>query len=253
MCYYVTSRLSASDIFSLEHDFVVKWQEEETTPYFVAAGFAYPRLPAITAEHNFRLLNWGLVASWQKDWAEASKFRMQTLNAVSDTIHSKPSFRNAVKHGRMCVVPVNGYFEWHDAGGAKYPFFIYPRNNALFLLAGLYEYWTNPASAETMCTFSIVTTAANERMSWIHNLKKRMPAILSTADAKTWLDKGVPFDRKKELLKPYSQQEMADHSISRLITSRKQNPNSPAVVEPFVYPELSHPEGEEEGQTSLFD
>jgi putative SOS response-associated peptidase YedK len=238
MCYYVTSKLSATEIAGLEHDFVLKWEEQETTPYYVAAGFAYPKLPVITAEPRFRLLQWGLIPNWQKDWENASKFRMQTLNAISETVESKPSFRGAIKAGRTCVVPVNGFFEWHHGEKEKYPHFIFPRHDQVFLLAGVYEHWTNPALGEQYETFSILTTEANERMSWIHNSKKRMPAILSLPDAKLWLDKSVPFKAKKHVLRPFDQERMADHTISRLITSRKQNPNSPEVMEPFKYPEI---------------
>ena len=252
MCYYVASKLTGAEIYGLEHDFVVRWEEEETTPFFVAAGFAYPKLPVITSEKRFRLLQWGLIPFWQKDWESASKFRMQTLNAVSETLESKPSFRNAVKASRTCIIPVNGFFEWHHGEKEKYPFFIYPRHTSFFYLAGLYEYWTNAALEETFCTFTVITTAANERMAWIHNTKKRMPAILNGPEAKMWLDKDIAFSAKRELLKPFAETEMADHTISRLITSRKENPNQPAVVEPFTYEELSGPRPDAAGQATLF-
>ncbi len=239
MCYYVASKLSGAEIYGLEHDFVVKWEEEEMTPYYVAAGFAHPRLPVITSEKRFRLLSWGLIPGWQKDWESASKFRMQTLNAVSETIHTKPSFRAAVKASRNCIVPVNGFFEWHHGEKEKYPHFIFPRNEALFYLAGLYESWTDQRSGKVHETFSIITTPANKRMEWIHNTKKRMPAILSKESAKVWLDKEVPFDLKRALLRPFDEEPMADHTIGRLITSRKQNPNRPETLEPYEYPELS--------------
>jgi putative SOS response-associated peptidase YedK len=135
-------------------------------------------------------------------------------------------------------VPINGYYEWHHGEKEKYPHFIFPRYDKVFLLAGIYEQWTDPVADECLETFSIITTAANERMSWIHNSKKRMPAILSLADAKRWLDREVPFADKKDMLKPYSQEQMADHTISRLITSRKENPNCERVMLPHVYPEL---------------
>ena len=88
-------------------------------------------------------------------------------------------------------------------------------------------------------TFTIITTRANDRMEWLHNSKKRMPAILDLSDAKVWLDKGISYDEKKKLLEPFDSNLMADHSISKLITSRKENPNSTRVIEPFEYPELA--------------
>ncbi len=53
-----------------------------------------------------------------------------------------------------------------------------------------------------------------------------------------WLDTSVPFSSKKQLLDPYDAALMADHPISKLITSRKENPNCEAVMQPFGHNEL---------------
>jgi putative SOS response-associated peptidase YedK len=239
VCYYVASKLSGSEIYQLEHDFVVKWEEEETDAYYAVSGFAHPKLPVITSEKRFRKMSWGLIPLWVKDWDTAKKLRVQTLNAQCEGVDTKPSFRGAIKGNRFCIVPVNGYYEWHHhANGQKYPHFIYPKNDKIFYLAGIFEKWINPANSEVIETFSILTSAANDRMAFIHNSKKRMPLILSKDNAKLWLDTSLPFSEKKQLLTSYDQNEMLDHTISRLITSRKDNPNQPAVVEKFSYPEL---------------
>ncbi len=143
-----------------------------------------------------------------------------------------------IKNGQFCVVPINGFYEWHDMKGVKYPHFIYPREAPYFLFAGLYNSWTNTAIDEVHDTFTILTTRANERMEWIHNIKKRMPVILSTENARLWLDKSVSYEQKKHLLEPCNVNLHSDHSISKLITSRKEKPNQPAVMKPFEYPEL---------------
>jgi len=241
MCYYVASKLSASEIFQLEHDFVLNWKEEDNYDgYYAVSGFAHPKLPIITAEKKFSFFNWGLIPAWVKDWETAKKLRIQTLNAQSETIDSKPSFRNAVKEGRFCVVPLNGYFEWHHhSNGEKYPFFIYPKSEKFFFCAGLYENWKDNASGNLLSTFTILTTQANARMEKIHNSKKRMPVILNMDRAKLWLDHSLLFSQKKEMLIPFDEDLMRDHPISKLITSRKDNPNQAAVVEKFAYPEIN--------------
>lgn len=240
MCYYVASKISPEEIFQLEHDFVLNWEEAEYDGYYAAPGFSHPLLPVITAEKEFKRLSWGLVPAWVKDQTTATKLSIQTLNAMSETVESKPSFRTAVKEKRFCIVPVNGYYEWHHhANGEKYPFFIYPKNDKLFLMAGLYEHWRNPATGKELQSFTVLTTEANERLAWIHNSKKRMPVILNLQDAKRWIDPLISFADKQSLLKPFPQEEMLDHSISKLITSRKENPNQAAVLEPFVYSELN--------------
>ncbi|MDI1353808.1 MAG: SOS response-associated peptidase [bacterium] len=239
MCYYVASHFSGKEIFQLEHDFVVHWEEEERASYYAVSGFAHPKLPVITSEGTFKNYRWGLIPSWVKDWESAKKIREQTLNAIGDTLTERPSYRHAVKAGRFCVIPVNGFFEWHHhINGENYPHYIYPKSESYFLLAGIYEQWINKELDEVFNTFTIITTPANPRMEWIHNTKKRMPAILTKEAAKMWLDGNIPLSEKKELLSPFSEQLMTDHSIGKLITSRRENPNQPAVSAKVEYPEL---------------
>lgn len=238
MCYYVASKLSAKEIYSIEHDFVLKWEEEERNDYYAVSGFAHPKLPVITSEKRFRNYRWGLIPPWTKDWEDAKKRRVQCLNCIGEEMEGKPSFQGAVKARQFCVVPVNGFYEWHHKGTEKYPHFIYPKDKSLFYLAGIYQQWTNKPIDEAHDTFSVVTVAANERMEWIHNSKKRMPNILTANEAQIWLDPGVSFTEKKKLIDPFDMGLMADHPVSKLITSRKENPNQPEVMQPFEYADL---------------
>jgi putative SOS response-associated peptidase YedK len=232
-------KMSRAEIFQLELDFIYKWVDEEPAELYASSGFSHPKLPVLTAEREFKYYRWGLIPSWVKDWESASKLRVQTLNAIGDTIDSKPSFRGAVKGGRFCIIPVKGFFEWHhQSEKEKFPHFIYPNESPFFYLGGLYEQWENMAINEVHNTFTIVTTPANSRMEWIHNSKKRMPFIMNQKDAKLWLDREIPFSEKKKMIMPFDEKLMSDHPISKLITSRKENPNTPKVLERFDYPEL---------------
>jgi putative SOS response-associated peptidase YedK len=241
MCYNVTSKLGSKDIEKLAQDLQVIIDLDEVRDYYSVSGFAHTTLPVITAEKRLTAYRWGLIPPWTKDWDKAKVLRSQCLNCIGEEMEGKPSFRGAVKNQQFCIIPLNGFYEWHHYGDQKYPHYIYPKNDKLFYVAGIYEQWTNKAIDEVHNTFSIVTVAANERMSWIHNVKKRMPNILSLDEAKMWIDSGISFAEKKKLIKPYDQDLMADHPVSRLITSRKpgDNPNSPAVYEKFEYPELA--------------
>src|SRR5688500_16977505 len=86
---------------------------------------------------------------------------------------------------------------------------------------GIYESWKNPETGTPMETFSIVTTEANPRMEFIHNSKKRVPLILNENDSKLWLNQELPFAEKKKLIMPYPEVLISDHTIGKLITSRK--------------------------------
>ncbi len=59
-----------------------------------------------------------------------------------------------------------------------------------FAFAGLWNTWTNKSTGEVLNTYTIITTAANELMSEIHNTKKRMPVILNPEMEKDWLKGG---------------------------------------------------------------
>lgn len=239
MCYYVESKLTSYQLRDLEHEYVVNWEEESTDDFYAVSGFSHPKLPIITSEKSFKKYRWGLIPHWVKDWDGAKKIRIQTLNCIGEEAETKPSFRDAIKQGQFCIIPLNGFFEWHHFNDQKYPHFIYPKDKSLFLTAGIFNQWTNKAITEVHNTFTICTVKANERMEWIHNSKKRMPLILSKEESKIWLDKEVPFAEKKKLINPYEVDLMADHPISKLITSRKENSNVAAVTEPFDYPELA--------------
>ena len=238
MCYSVSSKLSGIQLKQMETDFSIEFEEKEVPEFYVASGFSHPKLPIITSEHKFKNYRWGLIPHWAKDWEAAKKTRVQCLNSIGEEADSKPSFRDAIKNGQFCIIPVNGFYEWHHFNDEKYPHFIYPKDQSVFLLAGLFNQWTNKAIDEVHDTFTIITTRANDRMEWIHNSKKRMPAILNLNDAKTWLDTGVSYEQKKKLLEPFDSSLMSDNPISKLITSRKENPNNPKVMEAFEYHEL---------------
>ena len=76
-------------------------------------------------------------------------------------------------------------------------------------------------------------------MEKIHNTKMRMPLILSKETEKEWLNPDLNENQIKELMQPFNESEMMAHTISKLITSRAENPNQIMVQEYFEYPELA--------------
>lgn len=80
-----------------------------------------------------------------------------------------------------------------------------------------------------MTTCSIITTAANELMSTIHNSKKRMPLVLEESAWSVWLDeKSKPGDIKQVMI-PFKENELDAHEISKLVTSRGAETDVPEV------------------------
>jgi putative SOS response-associated peptidase YedK len=214
----------------------------ELPVYYHVNGFAHPRLPVLTTEKpkQIQLYQWGLIPSWCKDEGQAAQMQKQTLNAVSETVFEKPSFRSSILTQR-CLLLVDGFYEWHTVKKPgikkeeKYPHFIRLRSQETFALGGIYNNWVNRQTGEVHHTFSILTTPANTLLEKIHNTKKRMPFIPMPGQELEWLRTGLSKDEIKAMMKPLEPELMEAHTISKLITSRTENSNVPAVMEKFEY------------------
>jgi putative SOS response-associated peptidase YedK len=237
MCYTIEINLAKAE---LEKRFGVKTGKlRDFNPRYIVSAFSHPKLPVITIDEpaEFNFYQWGLIPFWVKDEKSATDIKTKTLNARAETISEKPSFRDSFK-SRRCLIPVHGFFEWHDLAGKKYPFYIRLKNNKAFALAGIYDNWINKATGELISGFSIVTTAANPLMAKIHNSKKRMPVILSPEAEHEWLDFSMPATIMKDLCRPFDQELLDAYPVARIIPSKSDLYQSEEVLKPFLYPEL---------------
>jgi len=119
-------------------------------------------------------MHWGLIPPWAKD----GQFKRPLINARSETVREKPSFRHLVNANR-CLVPVTGFYEWKREGKSKRPFYIFPATGNAMFFGGLYQ--LNSAGNPEL---TLLTTAANDSMSAVHD---RMPVIIQPADAMQWI------------------------------------------------------------------
>ncbi len=209
---------------------------ENLSHYYFVSGFIHPVLPVI--KHSGPdMLFWGLIPHWAKDGVAADKIRKGTLNAVGETVSQKPSFRKSFRSNR-CVLPVSGFFEWRAIHNAKYPYYIYPAEEAHFSLGCIYDTWTDQSTGEIIKTFSIITTPANPLMAEIHNRKKRMPFILKTEQIASWIDPASPNDQILSMIAPLDEKEMCAHPVSRDLNYANKERNTPAAIKEHHYPEL---------------
>ncbi|PHK95615.1 DUF159 family protein [Pseudoroseomonas rhizosphaerae] len=155
------------------------------------------RHPESGARH-LGVLRWGLVPRWARDASGAAKL----MNARSEGIAEKPSFREAFAR-RRCLVPADGFYEWRQEGKRKQPYAVALRDGAPMALAGLWEGWQQPDGA-WLRSFSIVTTEANAKQALVHH---RMPVILPREDWPVWLGEaeGDPL----ALLRPSPPEDLA--------------------------------------------
>jgi putative SOS response-associated peptidase YedK len=182
-------------------------------PDVVALQFGLDVLPEFKASYNVcpgtdvLVVRRGHKASLLR-WGAGNKL----INARAETVDERPAFRNAFRQWR-CLVPASGFYEWQSVAGKKRPWYVLPRANGraepgaadptarLFALGGIVLLWQGVRSV------AIVTTAANELMSSIH---ERMPVIIPPEQYAAWLSPGDAT----ALLQPYPADRMQAHPVS---------------------------------------
>jgi len=152
---------------------------------------------------------WGLIPPWAKD----SRIGQRLINARSETLQEKPSFRNAFLK-RRCIVLADGFFEWKKGQKAQ-PYYFHLRDRKLFGFAGLWETWRAKPDSTPLETCTIITCEANELVSRVH---ARMPVILTKGNIWRWLSEESPA-MLKELLIPCPSGEMDAFAVSTVVNS----------------------------------
>src|SRR5215472_10048048 len=130
------------------------------------------------SERSLDIMRWGLVPYWAKD----IKVGFANINAMAESIDTKPAFREAFAR-RRCLIPFDCFYEWKKLGKDREPFAVGLADRRLMALAGLWENWRSRAG-ERVRSFTIVTTTANALLASIHD---RMPVILTPEKWPTWL------------------------------------------------------------------
>jgi putative SOS response-associated peptidase YedK len=243
MCYHTSVKVKGTEIAkAILAPFP---QADLFKPIYHANGFAHPDMPVLSADkgRSIQLFNWGLIPFWVKDWATALKLRNQTLNAKSEELFKKPAYRDSIQPtkgnkgmARRCVIPVTGFYEWKHVGKQKVPYYIHPKEQPFFYLAGVYARWTDPATPVVHTSFSILTAAANELMTDIHNSAKRMPLMLDFNLLDAWIDPELSKPGIMELMNPCDDRDMAAYTVSPILSSPKVDSNIPEILDEVEFP-----------------
>lgn len=165
---------------------------------------------------RLEVAQWGLVPSWAKDPGIGARM----INARSETIAEKPSFRSAFAK-RRCVVPASGYYEWRLEDGVKQPYWIHADDNAPLSFAGLYEFWKDKAapSEDWLVTTTIVTGPARGRMTELHD---REPIMVGPDAVADWLDRDADQGTLFDVIGMPSP-EVTWHPVTRAVGSPRNN------------------------------
>lgn len=155
------------------------------------------------------MMRFGLIPFWAKD----ERIGPRLINARAETVAEKAAFRASLKD-RRCLVPTTGFYEWKRVGNDKVPYLFRLRDEKLFAMAGLYDRWRSP-TGETISSFTIVTTGANEIVSQAHD---RMPVVLRREDEALWLAPG-PLEKEigDRLFQAFPSDRMESYPVSRLV------------------------------------
>lgn len=135
-------------------------------------------------------LKWGLVPNWNTDPSHEGH-----VNARSETVSSKPSFKTAFASSR-CLVPFSGFYGWKPTYPRKQPYFFRPKGGGLFVCAGIWDRCEMRGGA--IESVSVLTMPSN---ALVMPTDPRMPVVVDSVHFEAWLDPNTPDPEK--LLKSF--------------------------------------------------
>ncbi|WP_028708332.1 SOS response-associated peptidase [Propionicicella superfundia] len=184
-------------------------------------------------QRQLTALRWGLVPSW----ATASTGGARLINARLESVADKPSFRRALDV-RRCLLPALGYYEWYTvtdrATGRtrKQPVFLRPGSGGLFVMAGLYEFWRDPAAGagdQWLRTCAIITTRAADSIGHVHD---RMPVTVPPDRWGDWLAPDVAGRIAVGMVNAEPGADIVAYEVAPLVN--RVGTNGPELVEPLT-------------------
>ena len=167
-------------------------------------------------------MRWGYLPHFAKSLRESARM----INARSDTVFTKPAFRDAIVR-RRCLVPADGFIEWKKEGKARRPFHI-RAGGGLFAMGGIWSRWRSPGG-DRVETFSILTTEPNDVVKPMHD---RMPVILPPKAWDLWLSDTDDRAALEALLVPFPAEATEAIEVSRAVNDVRNE--EPSVLDPAV-------------------
>ena len=142
----------------------------------------------------------GLVPHWSPD----TKITSHTYNARSETVASKPSFRDAWRKNQHCIIPADAIFEPDWRSGKAIPTGIARADGAPMGIAGLWSSWKLP-NGEQLFSYTMLTINADAHplIRLMHKPldEKRMVVILPDDRYDDWLR--ADSVQARHFLQPY--------------------------------------------------
>lgn len=146
------------------------------------------------------------------------------INARSETVMEKPSFRRVVRHQR-CLVIATGWYEW---AAPRKPYYFYPKDGAPMGFAGIFwhveavegktDEIKDQQAALPSCV--ILTTAADAGLAEIHH---RCPLVVPPEAYSAWNDPTISTERLQAMLQPPLAADFCFHPVDAAVGSPQQD------------------------------
>lgn len=174
----------------------------------------------ITTEQNttyfLECMHWGILSSHISDPVEAKKWASNMINARSESVFEKPSFKHLIRKKR-CALVINGYYEWHvTKTEQKQPFYIQAVKKKMLILAAIFD--TSPI--DNQHSFAVITTTS--KGSDVETVHDRMPVLLQTrADVDKWLSPATTEAELQKMMQPAPLGSLVYKRVSDYVNSTK--------------------------------
>jgi putative SOS response-associated peptidase YedK len=192
----------------------------------VAPTHVVPILRVVGDEVIVDVMRWGLIPIWAKDASIGAKM----INARSETITEKPSFKGLVP-GHRCIIPMTGFYEWNrENPKAKIPYFVTRADGHMMLGAGI---WSDSPIVDEARTFSLITRDSVDDLSAVHD---RSPVEFTAEEAVEWMS---ATQAPLELFAPEHQPRFSTLRVSTRVNAVRNNDSG------LIEPDLSTDETDE--------
>src|ERR1700712_4367114 len=161
MCYHASRNYTAADLEEYYHLNIEPEVTAEFRSFYHENGFDHHLAPVVYRQgdkNELGLFSWGLIPWFNKTQESALMIRNQTMNCISEEMYDKPSFRDALKGGQRCLLPMTGFFEWRwedSKGKNKTPHYIFLKDQRIFSVAGIYSTWDDQANNKKVHSYSV--------------------------------------------------------------------------------------------------
>jgi putative SOS response-associated peptidase YedK len=165
-------------------------------------GFDYPVetykgyiAPIVRLHEGQRVVepaSFGLIPPWCKSAIDAKKLSSGTMNARSETVGEKPSFKNAWRKSHYCLIPMHCFYEPCYESGKAIRYSVKMASGADFCAAGIWSWWVDPESKQGSASFSMLTLNADNHsvLKRLHKPEdeKRSLFVVPENEYETWLN-----------------------------------------------------------------